>query len=155
MRGLQTIAIVVAFGAALVALAVALVTLLFASLAAHAPDPFVPSGDPCCGRPGSWGEVAASATTATVAVTNTGERSGTEVVQAYVDRPDGRIFAGFSKVTLEPGESTVATVDLSPAAFRRWDVGDGGWVVDPGPHPVVVGRSCADVVAADEVVVAD
>ena len=58
VEGLHAIAIVVAFGVALVAVAGALVTLWFGSLAAQAPDPFAPSGDPCCGQPDSWGEVA-------------------------------------------------------------------------------------------------
>jgi hypothetical protein len=31
---------------------------LFGSAAANAPDPFVPDGDPCCGHPDTWGEVA-------------------------------------------------------------------------------------------------
>ena len=48
----------------------------------------------------AWGETTATASAATVVVTNTGDRTGTEVVQAYVDRPDGRVFAGFAKVTL-------------------------------------------------------
>ncbi len=101
----------------------------------------------------AWGETTATASAATVVVTNTGDRPGTEVVQAYVDRPDGRVFAGFAKVALGPGESTVATIALSPAAFRRWDLATAGWVVDPGPHPVLLGRSAADVVAVDDVVV--
>jgi beta-glucosidase len=102
-----------------------------------------------------WGEVTATSAAATVAVTNTGDRAGTEVVQAYVDRSGGRTFAGWAKLELEPGQSTVATVPLSPAAFRTWDVVDGGWVVEPGPHRVVLGRHAADVVAAGEVVVGD
>jgi hypothetical protein len=27
-------------------------------IAVQAPDPFIPNGDPCCGHPDTWGEVA-------------------------------------------------------------------------------------------------
>ena len=86
-------------------------------------------------------------------VTNTGDRRGTEVVQAYVERPDGavRVLAGFAKATLDPGESTTVTVDLSPAAFRTWDTGAGTWVTAAGPFRVGLGRSAADLVPVDEV----
>jgi hypothetical protein len=33
--------------------------LLVGAIAAQAPDPFVENGDPCCGHPDTWGEVAA------------------------------------------------------------------------------------------------
>ena len=98
----------------------------------------------------AWGEPTVDGTTVTVEVTNTGERAGTEVVQAYVDRDDGpvRVLAGFAKVALEPGASAEVAVALSPAAFRRWD---GRWVVDPAPRTVRLARSAADVVATVEV----
>jgi hypothetical protein len=52
------------------------------------------------------------------------------------------MFAGFSKVTLDPGESATVTVELSPAAFRRWEA---GWVPVDGPHVVELGRSAASI----------
>jgi beta-glucosidase len=100
-----------------------------------------------------WGEVTATSSAATVEVTNAGDRRGTEVVQAYVERPDGagRTFAGFASATLDPGASTVVTVELSPAAFRTWDTGSGTWVSGRGPFRVGLGRSAADLVPVDEV----
>jgi hypothetical protein len=48
-------------GIALLAAAVfgAFLVPLFGAMSAKAPDPFVPNGDPCCGHPDTWGEVAA------------------------------------------------------------------------------------------------
>jgi beta-glucosidase len=93
-----------------------------------------------------WGDAAATRDRATVEVTNTGERRGTEVVQAYVDRPDGavRAFAGVAKVTLDPGESATVAVDLSPAVFRRWE---DGWIAPDGPSTVLLGRSVSSIEA--------
>jgi len=100
-----------------------------------------------------WGETGATASTATVVVTNTGDRRGTEVVQAYVERPEGavRVLAGFAKVTLDADESTTVSVDLSPAAYRTWDTEAGAWVTGAGPFRVGLGRSAADVVPVGEV----
>ena len=37
------------------------ISLLGLAMASQKPDPTVPDGDPCCGYPDTWGEVAASA----------------------------------------------------------------------------------------------
>jgi beta-glucosidase len=79
--------------------------------------------------------------TVSVEVTNTGDRSGSQVVQGYVAPPppaDPTVttsrpprppltLQALAKVTLEPGES--ATVDLAfPArAFARWHDPDPAW----------------------------
>jgi beta-glucosidase len=111
-----------------------------------------------------------------VPVTNTGDRSGTEVVQCYVapDRPGAfrppKELKGFAKVTLAPGATVVAEIELAERAFARWAtsdpnlpglaerlardafwmrqperVGERGWVMDPGPYRLLVGRSSADI----------
>jgi beta-glucosidase len=94
-------------------------------------------------------------------VVNTGDRAGVEVVQAYVapaergaDDPP-QVLAGFAKVELGPGESAAVEVALSPAAFRRWDAGGRGWVVDSGEREVRLGRSSADIVASVAITVGD
>ena len=71
-----------------------------------------------------------------VPVTNTGERSGSQVVQLYVAPPASRLtrplkeLKGFSKVHLAPGESTVAEIRLDERSFSYWDPGqpDAEWV---------------------------
>jgi beta-glucosidase len=71
--------------------------------------------------------------TVSVAVTNTGTRAGSEVVQCYVApvaprlaRPPKELKA-FAKVRLEPGETKVAELVLDERAFSYWDPGDPDW----------------------------
>ena len=65
-----------------------------------------------------------------VTVTNTGERRGSEVVQAYVEPPSGpvprpvRELKAFRKVTLDPGESATVTLEFDARAFASFDAGD-------------------------------
>jgi beta-glucosidase len=65
-----------------------------------------------------------------VPVTNTGSRSGTEVIQCYVEsllpvlfRPPRELKA-FAKVALDPGQTATATLELGDRAFACWDPGD-------------------------------
>jgi beta-glucosidase len=68
-------------------------------------------------------------TTVELAVTNTGSRRGSEVVQAYVEPPPGpltrprRELKAFARLRLEPGESGVARLELDDRAFAAWDPG--------------------------------
>lgn len=102
------------------------------------------------------GEVVATAATdgavdVQVVVTNTGDRRGSEVVQVYVEAPDGpvarppRQLAGFAKVTLDPGESTTATVRVPARALAYWDPLESVWRVADGDHTLWVGRSSRDL----------
>lgn len=87
--------------------------------------------------------------TATVTVTNTGSREGTEVVQLYVrddvasvSRPLRELKA-FKRVTLKPGESRA--VDLKIAVRDLWFYGlDMKPVVEPGTFRVYVGPNSAE-----------
>jgi len=68
-----------------------------------------------------------------VDVTNTGDRSGSEVVQCYVAPPPGRLFRpslelrAFAKVHLAPGESAEVKLELGERAFAYWDPADAGF----------------------------
>ncbi|HET7322849.1 MAG TPA: glycoside hydrolase family 3 C-terminal domain-containing protein, partial [Halococcus sp.] len=84
----------------------------------------------------------------TVPVHNTGERSGTEVVQVYVhedetavQRPD-RELKGFAKIRLDAGERKRTSVVLDHDAFAHYD---DGWTVSPGTFTLLVGRSSRDI----------
>lgn len=85
-----------------------------------------------------------------VPVTNTGQRAGTEVVQAYLRRPASQVerpswvLGGFAKARIEPGATTVIDVPIDPAALRHWDVDAGAWAVEPGALELRVARSAAD-----------
>jgi beta-glucosidase len=87
----------------------------------------------------------------TVAITNTGTRPGAEVVELYVralaspvDRPD-RELKGFAKLPLLPGEKKLATFDLEPGAFSRYDETRRAFVVDAGGYELLVGASSEDI----------
>jgi beta-glucosidase len=84
-----------------------------------------------------------------VRVANTGDRSGSTVVQIYVrdveatvDRPMMEL-AGFAKVHLDAGESTDVAVVLDRNAFAFFDVGSHKWQVEGGEFEVLVGESVA------------
>jgi beta-glucosidase len=105
----------------------------------------------------SWcGELTVEAT-----VTNTGDRTGDEVLQLYVRRRRASVtrpvleLKAFARVGLEPGASRAVrfAVPLGQLGFydRQLD-----HVVEPGPVEVLVGTSAHDVVEAGTVtVVAD
>jgi beta-glucosidase len=87
--------------------------------------------------------------TATVTVTNSGSREGTEVVQLYVrdevasvSRPVRELKA-IKRVTLKPGESRA--VELRVALKDLWFIGlDMKPVVEPGTFRVYVGPNSAE-----------
>jgi beta-glucosidase len=84
--------------------------------------------------------------TATADVTNTGTRSGDEVVELYIHDPVASIeqpvrrLRGFDRITLAPGQTKQVTFKLD-----RNDVGfydnSGHFVVEPGAIDVYVGDS--------------
>jgi len=82
--------------------------------------------------------------TATVTVTNTGDRAGKQVVQAYASRPASSVdrpvrwLAGFASVHLEAGASAEVPVAIAARAFQHWD---GGWRREPGAFRLHVGTS--------------
>ena len=87
--------------------------------------------------------------TATITVTNTGSREGTEVVQLYVRdevasvAPRLRELKAFRRVTLKPGESRA--VDLRVAVRDLWFIGlDMKPVVEPGTFRVFVGPNSVE-----------
>ncbi len=82
-----------------------------------------------------------------VAVTNTGERRGAEVVQLYVSDVESTVprpvkeLKAFAKVSLDPGESTTVTLTLGDRAFAFWDASVGDWAAERGEFELHVGTS--------------
>ena len=86
---------------------------------------------------------------ASVRVSNTGARSGTDVVQLYardlvgsVTRPVAQLLA-YQRVTLEPGGSATVTFTV-PAARLAFTGRDERRIVEPGDVELWVGPSCAE-----------
>ncbi|MFJ3503845.1 MULTISPECIES: beta-glucosidase [unclassified Streptomyces] len=95
-----------------------------------------------------------TATGATVRVTvrNTGRSTGKEVVQAYLG-PSDRItapqavkkLAGYTKVTLAPGQEKRVAVTVDARQLQYWDTARHSWRDAPGARTVKVGSSSADI----------
>jgi len=122
---------------------------------ARAIEPMIPFGHGGSYTTFEWGEPTVTGegvdVVVEVPVTNTGDRRGSEVVQVYVapdehvvPRPDKEL-AGFAKLTLAPGETGIASVELKERSFSRWDVETHGWLVDLGGYTLVVAASATDV----------
>jgi beta-glucosidase len=87
----------------------------------------------------------------TVAVTNTGDRAGFEVVQLYVGddecsliRPNKELKA-FQKVWLEPGETKTVELELDRMSLAFYDDGLSQWVTELGTFTLYVGAASNDI----------
>jgi len=84
--------------------------------------------------------------TASVDVTNTGDRQGDDVVQLYIHDPVAsltqpvRRLRGFQRVTLGPGEKKTVSFSLDKSDFGFYD-NRGRFVVEPGRIDVYAGDS--------------
>jgi beta-glucosidase len=87
--------------------------------------------------------------TVSIDVTNTGARTGDEVVQLYVRdlvrsvTPPVMELKGFERVTVAPGETLTVAFPLAIEDLAFY-VADGWWVVEPGTFAVMVGGSSAE-----------
>ena len=83
---------------------------------------------------------------AEITLTNTGERKGIEVVQAYIGDIvtsyswTDREFKSFKRVELEPGESKTVAFDIPVADCTIVDP-DANRIVEPGEFELLVGHS--------------
>jgi beta-glucosidase len=85
-----------------------------------------------------------------VDVTNTGKRSGDEVVQLYVqhltskvERPNKEL-EGFQRVALKPNQTRTVQIPLQAESLAWWDAKQGRFEVEQEAIRVVVGGSSAD-----------
>ena len=110
-----------------------------------------------------YSDLHADAHSATLTVTNTGDRAGAEIVQLYVAKPNAEIFRpaqelkAFAKVQLAAGESKTVTLTLDDKAFRYRNTRTDSWEVEGGTYELRVGASSADIrlTAAVEVIGTD
>jgi beta-glucosidase len=87
-----------------------------------------------------------------VTVTNTGQRSGAEIVELYATpsslcpspstEPKQKLV-GFQRSWLQPGEVQKVTIPLNLQNLRRWDDPTHQYKIDPGTY-VIYARSSSD-----------
>jgi len=90
---------------------------------------------------------AADTIRARVKITNTGRRTGDEVVQMYVHKKYCSLvqpkleLKGFERITLKPGESKTVELAVDRSALEIWK--DGRWIVEPGEYEIMIGTDSA------------
>lgn len=88
--------------------------------------------------------------TITVDVTNTGKRTGDEVVQLYISDKVCSVITyesqlrGFERITLQPGETKTVSFILQPEDLEILDK-NMNWTVEPGEYEVRIGASSEDI----------
>lgn len=89
--------------------------------------------------------------TVKVELTNTGERSGSELVQVYVRDSESSVYRpqkelkGFKKIYLDTGETKQVQIELDAYAFSYYSEDYGDWIVEPGEFEILVGNSSRDI----------
>ncbi len=85
-----------------------------------------------------------------VDLTNTGSRRGDEVVQLYIRDPQASVtrpvkeLKGFTRVTLEPGQTKTITFELFTNQLGFYDR-EMSYIVEPGTIEIMVGSSSEDL----------
>ena len=82
----------------------------------------------------------------TIPVSNTGKRTGTEIIQVYVHKvndTDGplKTLKGFKRIELAAGKSGQAVINLPSASFEFFDRTSGKMAVTPGEYEIWYGNS--------------
>jgi beta-glucosidase len=103
-------------------------------------------------------EVASDGTiTVSVDVTNTGSRTGDEVVQLYVKHLKSKVerpieeLKGFQRVTLNPNETKIVQIPLRASTLAFWDERKGQFKVEAEPVKLMIGSSSNDIKLATTV----
>ena len=95
--------------------------------------------------------------TVKVDVTNTGDRTGKEVVQLYVsDETETEVrplkeLKGFAKVELEPGETKTVVMELDYRSFAYYSTQLKDWFAPGGKYRILVGNSSANITLCEEI----
>lgn len=89
--------------------------------------------------------------TVTVDITNTGSRTGDEVVQLYVTHIDSKVdrpieeLKGFQRISIHPGETKTLSLPLKAKDLAYWDEAAHRFVVEHDRVQIKVGPSSDDI----------
>jgi len=95
--------------------------------------------------------------TVTLNITNSGNVTGKEIIQAYVRDVDSSLvrpvkeLKGFAKVELAPGETKIVSISLNQRSFAFYDPQRGDWIVEPGIFELLIGSSSRDIRASAKI----
>ena len=95
--------------------------------------------------------------TVSVDVTNTGDRTGKEIVQLYVADRESTVIRpekelrDFAKVELAPGETKTVSFTLGKRAFAYYNTTIHDWHVETGDFDILIGKSSSDIVLSESV----
>jgi beta-glucosidase len=89
-------------------------------------------------------------TTVSFVVKNTGSRAGNEIAEVYAALPVAageppKRLAGWSKVSLNAGESREVSVSIESKYLSVYDANSGGWKLLPGAYTFMAGGSSQDL----------
>jgi beta-glucosidase len=86
-----------------------------------------------------------------VTVRNAGVRTGKEVVQIYLESPQGRLarapreLKAFGKVELQPGDERKVRMEIPVKRLASYDPALSAWIVVPGAYRILAGASSRDI----------
>jgi beta-glucosidase len=88
--------------------------------------------------------------TASIAVTNTGQRSGADVPQLYIAAPAAtgeppKQLKGFQRIDLAAGHTGQVSFPIDDRALSYWSTAASGWQVAPGCYAIMVGHDERDI----------
>lgn len=91
-----------------------------------------------------------TSTTVGFTLKNTGARAGAEIAQVYAELPASageppKRLVGWSKVSLDPGESKYIQLAIDPLYLSVYDDNADGWKIVPGEYTFLVGGSSKDL----------
>lgn len=92
-------------------------------------------------------------------IKNSGERSGDEVVQLYVQFPQSKVvrpikeLRGFQRIGLNAGETKSVTFTFKAESLAWWNEESNNWEVESGPVNILIGSSSQDIKFTKTVVV--
>lgn len=84
-----------------------------------------------------------------VVVKNMGDFDGDEVVQAYVEYPDGermplRELKAFKRISLAKGTEKIISLQIPVAELQKWDMKERKWKLYEGEYRIVLGSHSLD-----------
>ena len=89
--------------------------------------------------------------TISIPVSNTGNRTGAEVVQLYITDVKSSLprpvkeLKDFKKVSLKPNQSTEIQFEITPDKLMYFDDGRHEWVAEAGDFIALIGSSSSDI----------